>query len=194
MSINGGNVSAERNASIDRSKRNGLIHIYEGDGKGKTTAAVGLSIRFAGNGGKVVFTQFLKRNDSGELCILEQIENICLLRCEKSFGFTFRMTPQERVEAAAYYNAHLKKVLTRAVEQQVGLLVLDEVLDADNSHMISHEVLLTFLKEKPQEMEVVLTGRNPAEELIELADYVTYMEKRKHPYDKGIGARAGIEL
>lgn len=175
-------------------KNTGLIHIYEGDGKGKTTAAVGLSIRFAGNGGKVVFTQFLKRNDSGELCILEQIENICLLRCEKSFGFTFRMTAEQKQEAAEYYNEHLKKVLKEAVEKRAGLLVLDEVLDADNSHMISHEVLLTFLKEKPQEMEVVLTGRTPAEEFIELADYVTYMEKRKHPYDKGIGARTGIEL
>lgn len=200
MNISGGNVSAERNVdtarntSTDRNKKNGLIHIYEGDGKGKTTAAVGLSVRFAGNGGRVVFTQFLKRNDSGELSILEQIENICLLRCEKSFGFTFRMTPQERTEAAAYYNAHLKKALTQAVEQQAGLLVLDEVLDAYNSHMISHEALLSFLKERPQEMEVVLTGRNPAEELLELADYVTYMEKRKHPYDRGIGARTGIEL
>lgn len=172
----------------------GLIHIYEGNGKGKTTAAVGLSIRFAGNGGNVLFTQFLKRNDSGELGVLEKIENICLLRCEKNFGFTFRMTPEEKREAADYYNAHLKKVLTEALERQAGLLVLDEVLDAYNSDMISHEVLLTFLKEKPQEIEVVLTGRNPAEELLELADYVTYMEKRKHPYDKGICARQGIEL
>lgn len=173
--------------------KTGMIHIYEGDGKGKTTAAVGLSVRFAGTGGKVLFTQFLKRNDSAELCILEQIENICLLRCEKNFGFTFRMTPEEKKEAAEYYNAHLKKVLDEATERQVGLLVLDEVLDAYNSNMISHEVLVNFLAEKPQDMEVVLTGRSPAEELLELADYVTYMEKRKHPYDKGINARKGIE-
>lgn len=172
----------------------GLIHIYEGDGKGKTTAAVGLCIRFAGTGGKVLFTQFLKRNDSGELSILEQIENICLLRCEKNFGFTFRMTPEQKQEAAGYYNAHLEKALKEAMEKHVGLLVLDEVLDAYNSDMIKHEVLLKFLQEKPQELEVVLTGRNPAEELLELADYVTYMEKKKHPYDEGIGARKGIEL
>lgn len=185
-------INSDKNTNTD--KNTGMIHIYEGDGKGKTTAATGLSVRFAGTGGKVVFTQFLKRNDSGELVILEQIENICLLRCEKSFGFTFRMTPEKKQEAAEYYNAHLKKVLAEAVEKQAGLLVLDEVLDAYNSDMISHEVLLKFLKEKPQEMEVVLTGRNPAEELLELADYVTFMEKRKHPYDKGIGARKGIEL
>ena len=172
----------------------GMIHIYEGDGKGKTTAAVGLSIRFAGNGGNVWFAQFLKRNNSGELNILEQIKNICLLRCEKSFGFTFRMTAEQRREAAAYYNDYLEKVLAGAVEQRTGLLVLDEVLDAYNSDMIHKETLLKFLKEKPEELEVVLTGRNPAEELLELADYVTYMEKRKHPYDKGIAARKGIEV
>ena len=80
------------------------------------------------------------------------------------------------------------------IRDRAGLLVLDEVLDAYNSNMISHEVLLKFLNEKPREMEVVLTGRNPAIELLELADYVTFMEKRKHPYDKGIGARKGIEL
>ncbi len=172
----------------------GLIHIYEGDGKGKTTAAVGLSIRYAGNGGQVVYTQFLKRNDSGELKILEQIENICLIRCSKNFGFTFRMTEEQKKEAAEYYNAHLKKVLEKAGELSQGLLVLDEVLDAYNSNMIDHQMLLQFLKEKPEGLEVVLTGRNPSEELLVLADYVTFMEKRKHPYDKGITARRGVEL
>lgn len=172
----------------------GLIHIYEGDGKGKTTAAVGLSIRYAGNGGQVVYTQFLKRNDSGELNILEQIENICLIRCSKNFGFTFRMTEEQKKEAAEYYNAHLKKVLEKAGELSQGLLVLDEVLDAYNSNMIDHQMLLQFLKEKPEGLEVVLTGRNPSEELLVLADYVTFMEKRKHPYDEGITARCGVEL
>ncbi len=172
----------------------GLIHIYEGDGKGKTTAAVGLSVRFVGNGGKVLFAQFLKRNDSGELKVLEQIEDICLLRCEKSFGFTFRMNKEQKKQAADYYNDYMEKALADAKEQQIGLLILDEVLDAYNSNMINHEKLLKFLKEKPEEMEVVLTGRDPAEELLELADYVTYMKKKKHPYDKGIAARKGIEL
>lgn len=172
----------------------GLIHIYEGNGKGKTTAAIGLSVRFAGTGGKVLFTQFLKRNDSGELSILEQVDHIRLLRCEESFGFTFQMTPEEKRKAADYYNLHLTKVLDEALKQKPGLLVLDEVLDACNSEMINQDLLIRFLQEKPQELEVVLTGRNPAKELLELADYVTYMEKRKHPYDRGIGARKGIEL
>lgn len=174
--------------------KKGLIHLYEGDGKGKTTAALGLCIRFAGNGGTVVFTQFMKRNDSGELKILEQIEGICLLRCERSFGFTFHMTREEKKEAAAYYSSHLKQVLETAEKRKAGLLVLDEIISACNYRMIEQEVLLSFLEHKPEGMEVVLTGRDPAEELLALADYVTYMEKRKHPYDKGIGARKGIEL
>lgn len=174
--------------------KKGLIHLYEGDGKGKTTAALGLCIRFAGNGGTVVFTQFLKGNDSGELKILEQIEGIRLLRCERSFGFTFQMTREEKKEAAAYYSSHLKQVLETAVRKKAGLFVLDEIISAYNHRMIEQEVLLSFLKNKPEGMEVVLTGRGPAEELLALADYVTYMEKRKHPYDKGISARKGIEL
>ena len=172
----------------------GLIHIYCGDGKGKTTAAVGLSVRFAGTGREVLFTQFLKGNDSSELDVLEQIENICLLRCKKNFGFIFQMTPEEKEEARSYYSAHLENVLTEAVSMQVGLLVLDEVIDAYNSEMINREVFLKFLREKPPKMEVVLTGHNTSEELLELADYVTYFEKVKHPYDRGIIARKGIEL
>lgn len=202
----------------------GLIHIYEGDGKGKTTAAVGLSVRFAGNGGRVIFTQFLKGNNSGELKVLEMMENIQLIRCEKSFGFTFQMTPEEKQEAAEYYTAYLHKVLAQVKKQMnvyessgsqkrfareetepeqkneaenTGypsvLLVLDEIMAAWNQNMIDCQELLAFLKEKPDNLEVVLTGRNPAAELLELADYVTFMEKRKHPYEKGVNARPGIE-
>lgn len=206
------------------SKNEGLIHIYEGDGKGKTTAAVGLSVRFAGNGGKVIFTQFLKGNNSSELQVLEKIENIQVVRCEKSFGFTFQMTPEEKLEAAEYYTAHLRNVLTQVrnltreyknkrqekfskkesekSEQKkevenagspAFLLILDEIMSAYNQKMVDRQELLHFLNEKPDNLEVVLTGRNPALELIELADYVTTMEKRKHPYEQGISARAGIE-
>lgn len=172
----------------------GMIHLYEGDGKGKTTAAIGLAIRFAGNGGRVIFTQFLKDNTSKELTVLEQIPQIHLIRCDKTFGFTFHMIPEEKKEAGDYYSEHLKNVLETAKREQVGLLVLDEIAVAYSKNMIEREVLLSFLKNKPDDMEVVLTGREPREELRECADYITYMEKRKHPYDQGIGARRGIEL
>ncbi|MFG6382839.1 MAG: cob(I)yrinic acid a,c-diamide adenosyltransferase [Lachnospiraceae bacterium] len=200
-------------------KQNGLIHIYEGDGKGKTTAAVGLSIRFAGSGGIVLFTQFLKNNLSAELKILEKIEGIHLIRCERKFGFTFQMTPEEKKEAAEYYTKHFHQVLIQVkklsletlqnlekIEQQkIGrkksentnspniLLVLDEILVAYHQELVNRQELIDFLKEKPANVEVVLTGREPMSELLNLADYITYMKKCKHPYDKGVNARRGIE-
>lgn len=176
----------------------GLIHIYEGEGKGKTTAAVGLAVRFAGAGGHVLFTQFLKKNTSGELAVFEKVEAIQLLLCEKNFGFTFRMTPEEKREAVVCYSAHLHRVLAAARQMAdqypTGiLLVLDEVLAAYHQNMINRQELLDFLKEKPENLELVMTGRNPAPELLEFADYVTVMEKKKHPYDREIGARRGVE-
>ncbi len=197
-------------------KEKGLIHIYEGEGKGKTTAAIGLAVRFAGAGGNVLFTQFLKKNTSGELAVLKKAEKIQLLLCEKNFGFTFQMTPEEKQEAAACYSGHLQKVLAAAgqmaersrtgeMEHREGepktdhrtapgiLLVLDEILAVYNQNMINRQELLNFLKEKPENLELVMTGRNPAPELLEFADYVTVMEKKKHPYDRKIGARRGIE-
>ncbi len=215
-------------------KQNGLIHIYEGDGKGKTTAAIGLSIRFAGSGGIVLFTQFLKNNLSAELKILEKIEGIHLIRCERKFGFTFQMTPEEKKEAAEYYTKHFHQVLIQVKklslemfqglekierqelekegrkeekiqQEEIGrkksentnnpniLLVLDEILVAYHQELVNRQELIDFLKEKPANVEVVLTGREAMSELLNLADYITYMKKCKHPYDKGVNARRGIE-
>lgn len=171
----------------------GCIHIYTGDGKGKTTTATGLSIRFAGNGGKVLFTQFLKDGSSSEIGVLKTITGITVESCTRSFGFSFLMNEEEKKEAAAYYSEHLQKILKQAVENGYGMLVLDEVIGAYNIPFIDRGVLLAFLKQKPEELEVVMTGREPAEELLELADYVSEIKKIKHPFDKGIPARDGIE-
>ena len=192
-----------QNSSADRKR---LIHIYEGEGKGKTTAAVGLAVRFAGTGGSVLFAQFLKKNNSGELKILQEIREVRLMLCERSFGFTFQMSPEETQEAAAYYSGYLHDVLAAArsmadMETEGGnkektqgiLLILDEILAAYRQNMVDRQELLHFLEEKPENLEIVLTGRYPASELSALADYITVMEKKKHPYDKGISARQGIE-
>ncbi|MFP3153068.1 cob(I)yrinic acid a,c-diamide adenosyltransferase [Lachnospiraceae bacterium ZAX-1] len=178
---------------MNKKNTGGLIHIYEGDGKGKTSAGVGLSVRCAGSGQRVIYTQFLKDNLSSELNVLKQIENIHLIPCEKSFGFTFAMTPQQKEEATQYYTDHLKKVIETAIKEQCRLIVLDEIIASYNLNMIKQEDLISFLKNKPQEMEVVMTGRDPAEELVELADYVSRIVKVKHPFDQGIPARKGIE-
>lgn len=172
----------------------GLIHIYEGDGKGKTSAGVGLSVRCAGSGQKVLYTQFLKNDKSNELKVLEQIDGIHVVHCTKSFGFSFQMTEEVKAEAKEYYTQHFRNVTKMAQEGNYKLLVLDELIASYNLNMVNKQDVIDFLKNKPEELEVVMTGREPAEQLIELADYVSRIQKIKHPFDKGIPARVGIEL
>ncbi|MBI5492686.1 MAG: cob(I)yrinic acid a,c-diamide adenosyltransferase [Deltaproteobacteria bacterium] len=172
----------------------GLIHIYTGDGKGKTTAAIGLAIRAAGQGFKVLFVQFFKEDgaSSGEKDIFRS-SGIELIRsnCRHPL-FTKERTDHQKVKEAirTTYEAAKKK----AVEEGAGLLVLDEAISAINGGWIELEDVLGFLKNKPARLEVVLTGRNASMELVQVADYVTEMLKIKHPYDNGVKARKGIEF
>lgn len=171
----------------------GLVHIYCGDGKGKTTAAMGLSIRAAGRDLKVLIVQFLKSQKTGELDSLKKIENIKVLRGDENCTFTFKMTDDQKVGAL---KAHMK-ILNEAIEDcrsgKVNLLVLDEIMAAYNHDLVDKEILINFIKNKPINLEIVMTGRNPKEELLNLADYISEIKKVKHPYDNGITARIGIE-
>lgn len=174
-------------------KEKGFIHIYEGDGKGKTSAGVGLSIRCAGSGQDVLYTQFLKDDSSSELNILKNLDHIHVISCEKTFGFTFNMNDEQKKDAAEFYSDHLKRVIEEVQSKKYRLLVLDEIIASYNLKMVDTQMLLSFLKNKPEELEVVLTGRDPGEELVGLADYVSRIVKIKHPFDQGIHARLGIE-
>ena len=102
------------------------------------------------------------------------------------------MSEEEKENAAKDYGELLEKALSEAPD--ADLLVLDEAISSCNHKMISEERLLDFFENKPKELEVVLTGRNPSERLLSMADYVTEMNKIKHPYDKGTPARKGIEF
>ena len=176
----------------NRSER-GLIHIYCGDGKGKTTAATGLAVRAAGRGPRVEIARFLKPDDSGEVFVLKQIPGITLIPCTNTFGFYFRMTEEQKKEAAVYYSALLEQAWQIAEEQKAGLLVLDEIMAVCNYGLVKEKRLLELLKSKPENLEVVLTGRGPSKALLDRADYVSEIMKRKHPFDQGTGAREGIE-
>lgn len=171
----------------------GLIHIYTGNGKGKSTAAAGLAVRCAGSGRKVLYTQFLKDNSSSELNVLEAIENISLVMSPKCFGFYWKMTESQKDEARRTYSSLLESAVRQATEGGFSMLVLDEIIAAYNFDLIDRHFLLSFLENRPEGLEVVMTGRDPAEELVALADYVSEIKKIKHPYDKGICAREGIE-
>lgn len=171
----------------------GLIHIYCGDGKGKTTAAVGLAVRCAGRGNKVLLVQFLKSRDSGELYSLAKLSDIEVMRGKESKKFTFQMNEEEKHALLIEHNKMFEQVLAKIKNGGYSLLILDEVIGALNAKVFEMLKLIEFLRHKPENLEVVLTGRNPAPELVEIADYVSEMRKVKHPMDKGIMAREGIE-
>ena len=171
----------------------GLIHIYCGDGKVKTTAAVGLAVRCAGRGNKVLLVQFLKSRDSGELYSLAKLPDIEVMRGKESKKFTFQMNEEEKHALLIEHNKMFEQVLAKIKNGGYSLLILDEVIGALNAKVFEMPKLIEFLRHKPENLEVVLTGRNPAPELVEIADYVSEMRKVKHPMDKGIMAREGIE-
>lgn len=171
----------------------GLIHIYCGDGKGKTTAAVGMAVRCAGRGNKVLLVQFLKSRDSGELYSLAKLPDIEVMRGKESKKFTFQMNEEEKHALLIEHNKMFEQVLAKIKNGGYSLLILDEVMGALNAKVFETPKLIEFLRHKPENLEVVLTGRNPAPELVEIADYVSEMRKVKHPMDKGIMAREGIE-
>ena len=170
--------------------RCGRLHIYAGDGKGKTTAAVGLAVRAAGQGLRVLFVQFLKGRPTGEQAALVAL-GVEWLRAEAGEKFLFQMTGPERSD---YLNAQ-RQCFLEAVSRAgaYDLLIMDEGLDAAAVGVFSEEELLRFVRERPMGLELVLTGRNPGATLVAAADYYSRIEKEKHPYDQGQEARPGIE-
>lgn len=171
----------------------GLIHIYCGDGKGKTTASVGLAVRAAGAGKKVLFVQFLKDGSSSELNVLRGLENIDVRICETHYGFLWTLSEEEFARAAQDYTQLLRGAL-EASKDGYGLLVLDEVISSCNCGVVPERELLDFIACRPEGLEVVFTGRDPSKTLLDTADYITEMKKLRHPYDEGKEARRGIEF
>ena len=173
----------------------GLIHIYHGDGKGKTTAALGLALRAAGCGKNVVIVQFLKGWTCGEHNSLAHLPNISLFRAKPSSNkFTHEMTDEEKCQTKASQDECLKAALELVEKGQCDVLILDEAIDTHQLGLLDTELLEGLIFNKPEFLELILTGRNPNTSMLEQADYVTEMIKHKHPYDEGIDARRGIEF
>ena len=156
----------------------GRIHIYFGDGKGKTTAAVGQAVRAAGHGFRVLFFQFLKDNSSNERKILEQISNITCLPGREQVKFVSRMNGDEKAELLHYNNKALDEIVKFC--SPFDLLVMDEALCAVGLKVLSEEKLISFLQHKPRGLEIVLTGHQVSDRMKEIADYATEMHKIKH--------------
>jgi len=173
----------------------GLIHVYYGDGKGKTTAALGLAVRAAGCGKNVVIVQFLKGWNCGEHKAVSQIPNIEFIRGKPvSNKFIFEMTEEEKSETKASHDESLKKAIDFIESDKCDVLIMDEAVDAFSLKVLDSDLLLGLIDRKPKNLEIIITGHNPEPELIKRADYITEMKKHKHPYDEGITARRGIEF
>ena len=202
-----------------------MIQVYHGDGKGKTTAAIGLAVRFSGAGKKVLFCQFMKGNISSEIGVLQKLENLEVELIGKKFGFYKDMTEQDKEEITKCHNHILERVLeelqnvkvadqepaiqepadqepeTQELQDQcqdgpVLLVVLDELASAYRYGLLDRNMVSKIIlaaSENRQIIELVITGRDPDSFFLEHADYITEMKIQRHPYEKGILARKGIE-
>ena len=169
-----------------------MIHIYCGDGKGKTTAGLGLILRHVGAGGSAVLAQFLKSSPTGELAALERL-GVPILRNDLPHGFFPSMTDETKARVLAQHNRTLAEAARLARTNACTLLVLDELCAAYNLGLIDRAAALDLLDDHGA-AELVLTGRDPAPELLERADYITEMKLVRHPYERGVKARKGIEF
>ncbi len=177
-------------------KKTGLVHIYTGEGKGKTTAAVGLTIRALGRGMKALFVQFLKggAEPSGELRAFERFfPDVEILRFDQRHPIFFKRgdSPEDLKKSC---KEAFDLVRDKIKKGNYNLAVLDEINNIVSQNWLDMKELLDLIKEKPEGLELILTGRAAPREAIDLADYVTEMKLIKHPFkDSGIYARKGIE-
>ncbi len=172
----------------------GLIHVYCGDGKGKTTASLGLAVRACASGYHIVFVQFIKAWETGELDILRKLDNVTVLRGDFPSKFSNLYTQEERAAVFQENKRLFEEAIARIYTSAKTLLILDEIIGTIDTKLIDDTMVYEFLKNKNSNIEVVMTGRNPSSQLIEMADYVSEIKKHKHPYEKGIVARKGIEF
>lgn len=170
----------------------GYVHVYFGDGPGKTTAAMGLALRGSGQGLRVAVAQFLKDNSSGERRMLKKLPGITLLPAPASLPFTFAMTPAQKTEYHTFVHTLWEQILTLLQQEAIDLLILDEWGDACEQGWFSAEDA-DRLWEAAGPAELVITTHGLPAFLLERADYLTEMKKLCHPYDHGLCARRGIE-
>lgn len=167
-----------------------MVELYYGDGKGKTTAAVGAAVRAAGAGERVLFVSFYKDGSSCEVEALEHLGVECLFPREQ-FRLFCPMTEEKQAALAADYARLLVQVAD--IARDCFLVVLDEGADAFAGDLLPHQALIDLLQQRGKECEMILTGHSLPAELAPLCDYITCMAKERHPFDEGVPARRGIE-
>ena len=206
-----------------------MVEVYCGDGKGKTTAAIGLAVRAAGCGIPVIFAQFLKDDRSGELVTFKSLPGINVMHSNVFYGFVSQMTDEQKNETRESFTVILDRIeeeLNRLADKCINgkqdrvsddadvdvVVILDEITHACNFGLVDEKRISLLISKysnndirledaggKVQNpgiarIEFVLTGRNPSEAILDMADYVSQVGKVKHPFDVGITARRGIEF
>lgn len=171
-----------------------MIQLYIGDGKGKTTAAIGQAIRTLGWDKKVLFVQFLKASGTGEKRILENMKGCTFIRPDmRHNGFIWNMNEKEFNETKEDIKKGFSEICHLIMNENFSLVVMDEVLDIIDCAFISEEQLIELIVELQPGTEFVLTGRRASERLKDISDYISNITKEKHPFDNGIQSRKGVE-
>lgn len=175
----------------------GFLHVYTGNGKGKTTASIGIAIRFLGSGGDVILVQFLKGRLSGEVSFLEEVKKVKIFRLSKDYGFTFSMNEKVKKLVKEEHNEILKNALKevkKTKESNRCLLILDECAGAISEGLLEEADILDIIKKENRGLELVLTGRSFSKKILEKADYISDIRSVRHPMEIGLAAREGIEF
>ena len=168
----------------------GYVHIYTGNGKGKTTAALGLAIRAAGAGLRVFLAQFIKGRQYSELNALERLADLIIVEQYGLPRFINGKPSEPDIEAAQY---GLERVKSSMLSGRFDMIIIDEGNVAVNYGLLSRQDLINLIDMKPENLELVITGRDALPEIIDKADLVTEMKAVKHYFNKGVDARVGIE-
>ncbi len=168
--------------------KRGYIQVYTGNGKGKSTAALGLALRAVGRGMQVIFIQFLKGEPSGEHFFVEQYKCFEIIRPNN--GDCFRQSDTELRPVTGETLAIARDSLTNG---KYDLVILDEIFAALGRNLLTTGQIIELMENKPDDVELVMTGREAPQEVIQRADLVTEMSAAKHYYDKGVKLRRGIE-
>ncbi len=171
----------------------GLIHCYCGEGKGKTTSAIGLAMRFIGSGGKVCIVQFLKGSESCEVYPLEKLPQVTLLRNSEDLGFTFNMSQEDMEKCREMHSRNLECAMEIVGNGENYMLILDEITYVYDMGLADKGLIERLVTQKPKALELVITGRTPHRLFTENADYISEIKCVKHPFEKGVSARRGIE-
>ncbi|AIS51510.1 Cob(I)yrinic acid a,c-diamide adenosyltransferase BtuR [Thermoanaerobacter kivui] len=175
--------------------KKGYVQVYTGDGKGKTTAALGLAFRAVGRGMKVIMFQFLKGMATGELKTAELLKpNFEIRRFAEAKKFTWDLTKEEFEELKQKVKSEYNQLLDILKSGDYDIVIVDEAMAAIHRGLLTVEEVVRLIDEKPETVELVLTGRSAPQEIIEKADLVTEMKEIKHYFKKGVPVRVGIEI